>query len=559
MSKRQRHGQTRRRRGHSSRVSSKRRLAAAGGLGLGATLALGGTAHATDFTVTNLNPNGPGSLAQAVIDSNNNPGADRVLFQSGLSGTISLTGGLLFVNDATQVLGPGADTITVTLDPGNNGYEVFNVSDGSPGTFSDVTISGLTLTGAQGYPTSPGGAIVSFERLTVSNVVITANHSQTEGGGIWAGGGGTLDVESSTISNNTATGYGGAIYANNADVTIQSSTLSGNVVGEDGAGVYSGSGGNLLAIQNSTIANNTVTAPNGDTGGGVFFCCGEGADRLSIQSSTISGNSTAGHGGGVYTFDNVIGGYRPSLSNTIVAGNTAVSAAPDVETLGPDGSLDAAFSLIGVTSGATINSTGPNLLGADPQLGPLASNGGTTQTMALPASSPAVDAGNTALTGDQRGSTRPFDFASTANAVGGNGADIGAFELAPSSCQGKAPTIIARSGQTTNGTPGVDVIVGTDKRDVIKAGRGKDIVCGRSGNDKITGGKGNDKVSGDNGKDKLSGQAGKDLLKGGKGKDKLQGGKGNDKLKGGKGRDKLIGGPGKDRLSGGPGKDVQKQ
>jgi predicted outer membrane repeat protein len=540
LSKRQRHRQTRRRRRHTSHVSSKRRLAAIGSLGLGATLAVGGTAQAADFTVTNLNPNGPGSLAQAVIDSNNNPGADRVLFQSGLSGTISLTGGLLFVNDTTQILGPGADTITVTLDPGNNAYEIFNVSDGSPGTFSDVTVSGLTLTGAQGYSTTPGGAIVSFERLTVSNMVISGNHSLTEGGGIWAGGGGTLDVESSTISDNTATDYGGAIYANAADVTIQNSTVSGNVVGEDGAGVYSGSGGNLLAIQNSTIANNTVTAPNGDTGGGVFFCCGEGADRLSIQSSTISGNSTAGHGGGVYTFDDVIGGYPPSLSNTIVAGNTAVSAAPDVETLGPDGSLDAAFSLIGSTSGATINSTGPNLLGADPQLGPLAFNGGPTQTQALAQSSPAVDAGNAALTSDQRGFTRPFDFGSTANAAGGNGADIGAFELAPTSCQGKAPTIVARVGQTTNGTPGVDVIVGTDGRDVIKGGKGKDIVCARSGNDKVSAGKGNDRVNGDKGKDNLSGQAGKDTLKGGKGKDTLKGGKGNDKLKGGKGKDKEV-------------------
>lgn len=66
----------------------------------------------------------------------------------------------------------------------------------------------------------------------------------------------------------------------------------------------------------------------------------------------------------------------------------------------------------------------------DPALGPLANNGGPTQTMALPTGSPAVDTGfSGALTADQRGFSRPVDDLAIANLPGGDGADVGAFEL----------------------------------------------------------------------------------------------------------------------------------
>jgi hypothetical protein len=64
-----------------------------------------------------------------------------------------------------------------------------------------------------------------------------------------------------------------------------------------------------------------------------------------------------------------------------------------------------------------------DLIRADPKLGPLRDNGGPTETMALPAGSPAVDAAGPAcdVLADQRAITRPE----------GGGCDIGAFELVP--------------------------------------------------------------------------------------------------------------------------------
>ena len=50
--------------------------------------------------------------------------------------------------------------------------------------------------------------------------------------------------------------------------------------------------------------------------------------------------------------------------------------------------------------------------------------------MALRSGSPAIDKGrNFSVSTDQRGVPRPFDFDSVANAAGGDGSDIGAFEL----------------------------------------------------------------------------------------------------------------------------------
>ena len=67
----------------------------------------------------------------------------------------------------------------------------------------------------------------------------------------------------------------------------------------------------------------------------------------------------------------------------------------------------------------------------------LRNNGGPTQTIALQTSSPAVDKGSSVvltgnLTTDQRGAGFPRTVdKSVANANGGDGTDIGAFELGP--------------------------------------------------------------------------------------------------------------------------------
>jgi len=70
--------------------------------------------------------------------------------------------------------------------------------------------------------------------------------------------------------------------------------------------------------------------------------------------------------------------------------------------------------------------------GLDPK--GLRSNGGPTQTIALVSGSSAIDKGTSAaltgtLTTDQRGLARTVDRSGVANATGGDGTDIGAYEF----------------------------------------------------------------------------------------------------------------------------------
>jgi hypothetical protein len=79
--------------------------------------------------------------------------------------------------------------------------------------------------------------------------------------------------------------------------------------------------------------------------------------------------------------------------------------------------------------GVLINAT--DILNTDPLLAPLQLNGGQTPTHALLCGSPAIDKGKNLSgdTTDQRGSSRTFENTGIANATGGDGTDIGAFEL----------------------------------------------------------------------------------------------------------------------------------
>src|SRR5829696_2050726 len=309
-----------------------------------------------------------------------------------------------------------------------------------------ITLSGLTLTG--GHTVGDGGGIFNREaNLVLSDVVVSGNHAGDDGGGIYSREG-SLTLVDSTVKGNTAgdeahdRASGGAIFSEDAPVAIRRSPISGNPPGGDGGGIFMSPAyarRPSLTIENSTIADNASTAhSNYDEGGGVWICCGGGGQRLDIRSSTISGNSVGGAlgaGGGVYayvayTYDAVS---RITIQHTILANNSG--------TRGNDLFLwnggEVRSSLVEDPSNsanppATVTFTGNNILGLDPQLGPLADNGGPTQTEAPASNSPAIDAGSSpGLSSDQRGVQRPIDFPVIPNAAGEDGADIGAFELQP--------------------------------------------------------------------------------------------------------------------------------
>jgi CSLREA domain-containing protein len=397
-------------------------------------------AHATTFTVNSAADAGgtcPGAtctLRQAIATAS--PG-DTINFAAGIA-TINLTStDSLTIEKNLTINGPGANLLTVS---GNDRAIIFYVR------FSNlnVAISGLTISNALGGIYSEPGT------LTITNSTISNNAYSTSifsaGGGIYSNGG-TLTITNSTISGNTASVYdselrtdfagGGGIFNNGGTVTITNSTISGNTASRSGfdykhdfaggGGIYNNGG--TVTVTNSTISGNTAFSVH-SSGGGIYSNGG----TVTTTNSTISGNTASGpnpdsafasnRGGGVGS------GGTVNARNTIIAGNMAFTAPDYFGTLTSQG-----YNLIGNGDKATITPTTGDQIGTaaspiNPRLGPLQDNGGPTVTMALLSGSPARDKGDSGgANTDQRGFTRPVDNSAFPNAAGGDGSDIGAFEI----------------------------------------------------------------------------------------------------------------------------------
>jgi hypothetical protein len=346
---------------------------------------------ATIITVTSGADSGAGTLRQAISDAA--PG-DTINFAPSLT-AVTLTSAELLIDKSLAINGPGANLLAVQRAT-TIGTPEFRIFDISPNTLSNVTISGLTI--ANGiyraviaFSFSGGGISATSVVLTITGCTISGNQG-IRGGGIFANGNVTVNLINSTLSENSADDAGGAI------LTI-----------------------GTLNVTNSTISNNSAAG----RGGGIALF----NQTMSVTNSTISGNSaglagTNPGGGGIWSGE---ASTSATIKNSIIARNTSTSTAPDFS----GGFTSQGYNLIGNTSGTTITGTTTgNQLNVDPVLGPLQDNGGPTFTQALLSGSTAIEAGNSSGSNtDQRGFVRPVDDPGIANASGGDGSDIGAFEV----------------------------------------------------------------------------------------------------------------------------------
>jgi hypothetical protein len=144
-----------------------------------------------------------------------------------------------------------------------------------------------------------GGIDVEFGPATIVDCVIAGNSASTEGGGISAFGGATLDIRYDFVSGNTAgQGGGGGLEAQSLTflglpankVTIEQSIFADNSTTGNGGAVEASS--TSLTIEESALLNNSAAG----NGGGVFF---DGQASLAVTHSLVAFNK-ANQGGGLY-------------------------------------------------------------------------------------------------------------------------------------------------------------------------------------------------------------------------------------------------------------------
>jgi CSLREA domain-containing protein len=385
-----------------------RRAGLAAGVTAGAFALAPAAAQAADFEVNTLADTPPEpspgacttddegcTLREAINDASANSEPDLITFQSGLTGTLLLTQGQLStsstVADDITIQGPGADAITISGDPNENGHDagdsrIFNVlyANDLTSAATSLTLSGLTL--SEGYVTSGiGGAIFLGEdnELSLADSRITDSETTSSGGGAIGGDGGKysqITVTDSTISGNEALG-GGAIQQT-GPVTIDDSTLSdnhavpggggavafgakygplqitdsvisGNTAGSGGGAVsFSPSGGPKYTSTDSEIANTTISGNSAASAGGAMTVGGLLTDQgsLTITHSTLSGNyttNTTSYGGAIDTAGDTMNGTFRVVDSTVSGSDAGAGGGISVRSqVGPNGSISADNSTI---------------------------------------------------------------------------------------------------------------------------------------------------------------------------------------------------------------------
>ncbi|HKP90968.1 MAG TPA: fibronectin type III domain-containing protein [Thermoleophilaceae bacterium] len=324
---------------------------------------------------------------------------------------------------------------------GGNGAAGGRAGDGGPG----ATATGPEGVGGGGFGGDGGGepGIYSvglegfsnpsavYERVTVSEN--TAGDGGTGGAG---GGGPSRSDGGQGGQGGRGSGLAVVIYnppAGQVTVTVRNATLAYNRGGDGGSGGARGATGSSPGAGgfggNGTGADLRVPAPSGFSPtplAGLTHVTiasnGPGTGGAAGQGGTLPG--PAGLGAGVEASGNI----DVTLTNVLLASNGVRNCWPG----GFHGTHNLSFPSDSKCPGASVT--------ANPLLGALQDNGGPTQTMAIPAASPAFDAvpstGAGCLATDQRGITRPR----------GRGCEIGAFELTfPAAATGGVAKIAPKS------------------------------------------------------------------------------------------------------------------
>ena len=417
-------------------IIGSRRFRVAAAIALAAA-AVGGSARISAAAPEAVVPCSVSNLISAISTADTTPADSSITLAGGCVYTLTAPNnttdggtGLPVITGHVSVAGRA--TIARSAAAGTAAFRIFDVGPGGSLTLNSVTLSnGLADDGVNG-----GGAILSHGSLSVTESTFSGNSSPsitgTSGGAINSAG--PLTVSLSTFTGNTAQ-EGGAIFnqSTTGAATVTDSTFAGNT-----ATIFGG--GALVSAQGTTnLARDTFSQNSaaGTAGGGAI----DNDAILNVTDSTFAGNTAGTNGGGaVQNFGTATISWSTLSGNNAPFGanlhnfttGSSLTVRDSIVANGLGGGTNCAGSPAVVDGGYNIDdgiscgfsTASHSRTNTNPDLGALASNGGPTRTMALPAKSPAVDAVPVTVSGcarsaDQRGESRPQ----------GPACDIGAYEL----------------------------------------------------------------------------------------------------------------------------------
>lgn len=415
--------------------------------------------------------------ATAIEEANALAGPDTINLQANATYLLNLTTGsaegeaesALAIADSVTINGAGPASTIVDGNGVATGKRVLFVHQCLEDKYDNqsasctvgtvvVSMSALTIEHGRNETAGPGGGIWNAGSLTIDHSVVTDNrvdYASDSGGGIASSG--SLTLTNSVVSNNSTGTHnprGGGIYSYPGALVIANTTVSDNSTSGS-----PGTGGGLYVLGTPTVAitHSTFSGNSATVGGGIY----KDGSTIALIDDTISGNFSSGNGGGIFNDVGTLGLYNVTvtqnransddagfgigggiynnstatlnLTDSIVAGNEVIIPTSPIPTLGSDecaGTLTSlGYNVMTYVDGGHCTILGPQPSADDAGLGPLAFNGGPTQTHALLAGSKAIDAGNPSgctddlggpVADDQRGVARPYGIA----------CDIGAFEYA---------------------------------------------------------------------------------------------------------------------------------
>jgi hypothetical protein len=265
-------------------------------------------------------------LQDSILTASSNGSADEINLVAGC--VYTLTAPLHVGADDGQPLVIHGSGATIS---GNNAIRVLIVDAGAQVTINNLTIAegsawvgaGITNSGTLSMNDSVftnnsasrfnGGALSNYGEITLTRTLLINNSASGDGGAIYSNGGQVV-LNASTVRANTAGGWGGGISIANGSFTVQDSIITGNR-GYTGGGF--GNGG-VASLYNSAVTGNTASSyAGGISNGGI----------LTIENSNISGNITTGRGssGGGIESDGIYADL--TITGSVVSGNAATGDA----------------------------------------------------------------------------------------------------------------------------------------------------------------------------------------------------------------------------------------